>query len=136
MSDSLIEAQRRFIALRRTKDDLEARAKAVQQQIDELTPVLAEQMAALGQSHTILDGVRLQVQVKPRISKRSDVPTERFCEVLRAVPELAYLVKPGVHYGQMQSALKEILEQDGELPGAVADAVRVYEQTVLYTTKA
>ena len=136
MSDSLIAAQRNYIALRRTKDDLEKRAKDVGKQMADLEPVIAEQMAAIGQSHTILDGARLTVQTKSRISKRGDVDTALLCAVFGKDPDLAFLVRPNVHPQQMQAALREIIEERGSLPDAVEPLVRVYDQTILAVAKA
>jgi hypothetical protein len=135
MSD-LIELQRRYIAIRDAKDKLDAEAKECQKSIDELQGILAERMAAIGQPHTVVDGRRLTVRTTPRIGKRGDVTMEQLCDVLGGIPELDFLVKPAVHAGSLQSTLKEIVEEEGELPEAVEPLVRCWEQTVVAVTKA
>ena len=135
-TDPLITAQRRFIELRKQKDELDKQLKAVKATLQGMELTIAEQMAAIGQSHTILDGVRLQVRTQRRIGKRGTVEMQILCERLKGMEDLAFLVKDYVHSNSLQSALKEILDDTGTLPEEVAELVNVYEQTLLFTTKA
>lgn len=76
------------------------------------------------------------MRTTPRIGKRGDVTMETLIGVLENHADLAYLVKPGVHAGQFQSAMKEIVKEEGELPADVAPLVRRWDQAVVAVTKA
>ena len=133
--DGLITQQRHFIQLRKQIDERDAELKALRNRSDELQAILAEQMALIGQPHTVVDGHRLTVRTTPRIGKRGDVTMEKLCDVLGGLPELDFLVKPAVHAMKLQATLKEIVEEEGKLPEAVEPLVRQWEQVTVAVTK-
>lgn len=131
----LIELQKKFLRLRADKDALEQKKTELNQEINALQDVLAEQMSAIGQTHTIVDGHRLTVRTTPRIAKLGCIQMDAFCEVLSKT-DLAFLVKPSVHAGSLQSALKEILEETGALPKPLEELVKRWDQTVVAVSRA
>lgn len=131
----LIQQQQMYLKLRSEREELEKKAKELQGQLDSLEALLAEEMASIGQTHTVVDGQRLTVRTTPRIGKRKDVPTEVLCEALKATDGLEFLVKPGVHAGSLQSAMREILDETGSLPPTIDELLRRWDQTVVAVTK-
>ncbi len=132
MSD-LIELQRKYVALHKRAKDLTAELKSLGDQIGELEPILAEQMAAIGQSSTKIDGMRLTMRVTPRVGKLKEVPTEDFCKTLEGTP-WAWLVKPNVNANTLQATMKEVIEETGDLPPQLAPMLRRWDQVNLVVT--
>ena len=132
--DGLIALQREYIRLRAQAAEQEAAAKETKADCYRLETILAERMAAIGQSHTIVNGMRLTVRTTPRITKRSDVPMDQLCEGLK-MTDLAPLVKLGVHAGSLQAACKELIEECGDLPAEIAGMLKRWDQTVVAVTK-
>ena len=132
--DGLIAMQRLYLQLRAQAAEREGELKDLKQRCAEIESQLAEQMAAIGQSHTIVDGMRLTVRTTPRIAKRAEVPMEQLCAGLR-MTALAFLVKAGVHAGSLQSAVKEMIDEHGDIPPEIAGMVNRWDQTVVAVTK-
>lgn len=136
VTTGLIPLQQKYIKLRQRQDDLVVVAKDLSEQIEIIQGLLAEQMAAIGQTHTVINGRRLTVRTTPRIGKRGDVTMETLVGVLENHADLTYLVKPGVHAGQFQAAMKEVLSDTGELPADIELLVKRWDQTVVAVAKA
>jgi len=134
MPSSLIDLQRRYVALHQQIKDLEQQAKDAQAEKDELEETLAEQMGMIGQKSTQVDGMRLTVRVTPRIGKRGDVPMEDLCRALENT-EFAFLVKPAVNAMTLQASMKEIVEERGGLPEELVPLLRQWDQNVVAVTK-
>ena len=132
--DGLIDLQRYYIQLRAQIDERDAELKEQRKRCTEVEGQLAEQMAAIGQPHTMIDGHRLTVRTTPRISKRSNVTAEQLIGVIKNT-DFAWMVKPGVHAQTLQATMKEVLEEQGKLPDELEPLLRRWDQTTVAVTK-
>lgn len=133
MSD-LITLQKRYVELYDQLADLAEQSKKLQDEKDKLEPILAEQMTAIGQNSTHIDGRRLTVRTTPRIGKKGEVSTEALCEALKGT-EWAFLVKEAVNAQTLQATMKEVVEEKGSLPPELEPLLRKWDQTVVAVTK-
>ena len=132
---NLIQQQQKYLTLRAEREKLEKKTKELRGQLDSLESLLAEEMAAIGQPHTVVDGQRLTVRTTPRVGKRKDVSMDHLCKALVEVEGLEFLVRPNVHAGSLQTAMKEIIEETGSLPPTIRELVQRWDQTVVAVTK-
>jgi len=129
----LIEMQQQYLSLRRDLAEQEDSLKKARKKASELEQLLAEQMKALGQTSTVLEGKRLTVRSTPRIGKKGDVPMEILCTTLAGTP-WSFLVKDSVHPQSLQATMKEVVEENGQLPPELEPLLRCWEQVSVAVT--
>lgn len=130
----LISMQQHYLRLHRQRGEMAERLKALDQDLEELEQRLAEQMAAIGQKSTQIEGMRLTVRVTPRIGKRGEISMEEFCDAVRGT-EYGWMVKPSIHAQTLQATMKEVVEERGALPPELQPYLRQWDQIVVAVTK-
>ena len=94
----------------------EAQIEQMEKQAAEMRQALVELMQQSGQSAVTLDsGLSPKLEVRQRISKKSDVENEVLLVWLNC-NGLGDIIRPAVHPGTMQTALEAFIANGGKLP--------------------
>lgn len=112
------------------KDDLADQTKANNKQIEQLKQELADQMIDNEMTSISRCGFKFTLQEKTRYSKKSEADLQAegidFHEALRAAG-FGDLIVETVNPRSLQSSLANYVDENDELPEALAPAINTYE---------
>lgn len=139
VTSMLDQKVREYKELLDRREELEKQMKANQQQLKDMEQNIARMMIDEEKPNTIVDGFVYSLQQKTVYSKKSEeVLIEAgitFFDVLRE-QGLGDIIVEKVDSRTLQSTIKAIVEEQGELPKELAESINVYEQLGIGKRKA
>lgn len=122
---TLVENIDRFNELLTMKDELAEKTKANNKAIDNLKKTIADQMLEDEITGIKRGKFNYILQEKVKYSKKAG-NDELFFDTLRE-NGLGDIIKETVNAQTLQSTIREVVEEDGELPETLAEVINVYE---------
>ena len=124
---TVFELADRLLDLRERKEKLSEQLKAVNAEIEEVDRQLSELMLAEEIQSFVRNGRMFYLKTETYASAVSDRKPE-LSEWLKA-NGLGDIVQETVHPRTLSATVKELLEDEDELPGELAELVNVFEKT-------
>src|SRR5690606_19577634 len=131
---TMFELADRLLDLRERKEQLSELLKAVNAEIEEVDRQLSELMLAEEIQSFVRSGRMFYLKTETYASAVSDRKPE-LIEWLKA-NGLGDIVQETVHPRTLSAVVKELLEDEDELPGELAELVNVFEKTTVGLRKA
>lgn len=139
VTSMLDQKVREYKELLDRKEELEKQMKANQQQLKDMEQNIARMMIDEEKPNTIVDGFVYSLQQKTVYSKKSEEVLMQagitFFDVLRE-QGLGDIIVEKVDSRTLQSTIKAVVEEQGELPKELAECINVYEQLGIGKRKA
>ncbi len=134
MMDGLFTLADRLVELRDRKDALQDELKAINAEIKEIDRELAEMMLSEELQNFSRNGRMFYLRTDTYVSAIADRKPD-LIDWLKA-NGLGELVQETVHPRTLTATVKELLEEEGELPEGLTELVHVYEETTVGLRKA
>lgn len=126
---TVFELADRLLDLRERKEQLSEQLKAVNAEIEEVDRQLAELMLAEEIQNFVRSGRMFYLKTETYASAVSDRKAE-LIEWLKA-NGLGDIVQETVHPRTLSATVKEMLEEDDELPEELSELVNIFEKTTV-----
>ena len=128
-----------FARLENTRRDLEEALKLCKAQVEKIGDQLLEDMAEMGTTSINADGLNIHQKKLFYVSKRADkdgATNEAICEALKN-NGMGFLVKNADSYSasSLKAHIKEMLDEEKEVPGAVEKLLNIGSKITLVSTK-
>jgi len=132
--DGLFTLADRLVELRERKDALQDELKAINAEIKEIDRKLAEMMLSEELQNFSRNGRVYYLRTDTYVSAIADRKPD-LIDWLKA-NGLGELVQETVHPRTLTATVKELLEEEGDLPEGLTELVHVYEETTVGLRKA
>nr|PZN59543.1 MAG: hypothetical protein DIU58_17855 [Sphaerobacter thermophilus] len=131
---TMFELADRLLDLRERKEQLSEQLKAVNAEIEEVDRQLAELMLSEEIQSFVRSGRMFYLKTETYVSASAD----RKPELIQWLKDhgLGDIVQETVHPRTLSATLKEMLEENDELPPDLAELVNVFEKTTVSLRKA
>lgn len=131
---TMFELADRLLDLRERKEQLSEQLKAVNAELEEVDRQLAELMLAEEIQNFVRSGRMFYLKTETYVSTAAD----RKPELIQWLKDhgLGDIVQETVHPRTLSAAVKEMLEEDDELPPDLAELVNVFEKTTVSLRRA
>jgi len=131
---TMFELADRLLELRERKEQLSEQLKAVNAELEEVDRQLAELMLAEEIQNFVRSGRMFYLKTETYVSAAAD----RKPELIQWLKDhgLGDIVQETVHPRTLSAAVKEMLEEDDELPPDLAELVNIFEKTTVSLRRA
>ncbi len=129
---SMVALLQEFVNMDKQKRELDTDLKQIKKRLEELEPVLLDQLAQAGIQNMKIDGVT--VYILRQLWAQALASNEEICEALRAAGLQDY-VKEGYNSQSISAYFRELEKQDEPLPSELAGKIGTTEKFSLRTRK-
>jgi hypothetical protein len=124
-----VDLMRRYSALRTDKRNCEESLRKIKDDLISIEETIVDSMLQSGVKSLNTQWGMLTVVTKKLANPANG--TEDLIAALKNHPDFRWLVKDSYHAGQMRSAVREYLEEHGDLPEELKSNINIFEQNTL-----